>query len=412
VIHKPFTVSDLARALNNHCGHCAASAAVPEPPARDPGTGSGDALFDPAIREELAAMARNGRPDFVAKVEGLYAANAPARLQELRDALSAGDLDAAARAAHALKSMSLSLGAAAVARAASGAENAARSGDAAGIDLARLSSLLDQTLAAAVGVGGAPESAAAPSDDVAADLARAMEAGHLGLVYQPMMDRSGAFAKKAEALVRWTCPVRGARSPDAFIPELEAAGVIARLTDFVLERAMRDGKGRTDVHLSVNASAGEFQRPDFADRVAEAARRAAFPLERLEIEVTETAILDIELARQTLERLAALGVGVALDDFGSGYTSLHALRRLRFSTLKIDRSFVTRCMDDTASAAIIHAVIGVGRALGMKIVCEGVETEDQVQFLRTAGVHFIQGYVYGRPGAFADLPVAEAQAAA
>jgi EAL domain-containing protein (putative c-di-GMP-specific phosphodiesterase class I) len=114
------------------------------------------------------------------------------------------------------------------------------------------------------------------------------------------------------------------------------------------------------------------------------------------------------LARPTLERLAALGVGVALDDFGSGYTSLHALRQLRFSTLKIDRSFVTQCTADTASAAIIHAVIGVGRALGMKIVCEGVETDAQFRFLRTAGVHFIQGYIYGRPSGFADLPLAKA----
>jgi len=97
-------------------------------------------------------------------------------------------------------------------------------------------------------------------------------------------------------------------------------------------------------------------------------------------------------------------VGVALDDFGSGYTSLHALRQLRFSTLKIDRSFVTQCTVDTPSAAIIHAVIGVGKALGMKIVCEGVETDAQVQFLRTAGVHFIQGYIYGRPAGFADIP--------
>ncbi len=412
VIHKPFTVGDLARALNSHCGRFAREAAAPAPPAPAPEDRAADDLFDPVIREELAAMARNGRPDFVARVEALYAANAPARLLDLQSAVSAGDLDGAARAAHALKSMSLSLGAAAVARMASAAEGAARAGDVSGIDLPGLSSLLDRTLAAALTEADAPPTAAAPSDDAAADLARALEAGHLGLVYQPMMDRSGSFANKAEALVRWTCPTRGARSPEEFVPQLEAAGVIANLTDFVLERAMRDGASRGDLRISVNASAVEFQRSDFADRVAEAARRAAFPLQRLEIEVTETAILDIELAQPTLARLADLGVDVALDDFGSGYTSLHALRRLRFSTLKIDRSFVTRCTEDTASAAIIHAVIGVGRALGMKIVCEGVETEDQVRFLRTAGVHYIQGYVYARPGAFADLPAGESQAAA
>ena len=412
VIHKPFTVSDLARALNSHCGQFAREESALVSPVPAPEDRADDDLFDPVTRDELASMARNGRPDFVARVEALYAANAPARLQDLRNAVSVGDLDAAARAAHALKSMSLSLGAAAVARATSGAESAARAGDASGIDLAGLSSLLDRTLAAAITPSAAPLTEVAPSDNAGADLARAVEAGHLGLVYQPMMDRSGSFANKAEALVRWNCPTRGARSPDEFVPELEAAGVIASLTDFVLERAMRDGASREDVRISVNASAAEFQRPDFADRIAGAARLAAFPLERLEIEVTETAILDIELAQPTLARLADLGVDVALDDFGSGYTSLHALRRLRFSTLKIDRSFVTRCTDDTASAAIIHAVIGVGRALGMKIVCEGVETEDQARFLRTAGVHYIQGYVYARPGAFADLPAGKTRAAA
>lgn len=412
VIHKPFTVGDLARALNSHCGQFAREASAPVSPGPAPEGHPADDLFDPVIRDELASMARNGRPDFVARVEALYAANAPARLQDLRDAVSAGDLDAAARAAHALKSMSLSLGAAAVARASSGAEGAARSGDLSGIDLAGLSSLLDRTLAAAMTPNAGPPETVTPGGNPGSDLARAIEAGHLDLVYQPMMDRSGAFANKAEALVRWNCPTRGARSPDEFVPELEAAGVIASLTDFALARAMRDGAGREDVRISINASAAEFQRSDFADRVANAARQAAFPLQRLEIEVTETAILDIDLAQPTLDRLADLGVDVALDDFGSGYTSLHALRRLRFSTLKIDRSFVERCNDDTASAAIIHAVIGVGRALGMKVVCEGVETEDQARFLRTAGVHYIQGYLYARPGPFADLPAGKVTAAA
>ena len=168
---------------------------------------------------------------------------------------------------------------------------------------------------------------------------------------------------------------------------------------------------RPGLKISVNASAVEFQQPDFAARVEAALARVGYPGERLEIEVTETAILDIAAARPTLERLGALGVGVALDDFGAGYTSLHALRELRFTTLKIDRSFVDRCLDDTASAAIIHAVIAVGRSLGMQVVCEGVETDAQAQFLRTAGVHLIQGFIYSRPVAFAALPAGEAVAA-
>jgi signal transduction histidine kinase/EAL domain-containing protein (putative c-di-GMP-specific phosphodiesterase class I)/CheY-like chemotaxis protein len=411
VVHKPFTVADLARALHSHCGRFAMVASSGETLTPVPAERASDDLFDATIREELASMARNGRPDFVAKVEALYATNAPARLQDLRDALSAGDAEAAARAAHALKSMSLSLGASAVAKGASAAEGAARRGDVA-IDVDGLATLLDRTLAATLTEAASPVALSPSPDTAAADLVRAIEAGHLALAYQPMMDRTGAFAGKVEALARWTCPSRGVRSPDDFVRELEAADAVAALTDFVLARAMQDAADRSDVRISVNASAREFQRHDFADRVAAAARRANFPLGRLEIEITETAILDIDLATPTLNRLADLGVGVALDDFGAGYTSLHALRRLRFSTLKIDRSFVARCTEDTASAAIIHAVIGVGRALGMKLVCEGVETEDQARFLRTAGVHYIQGHIYAHPGAFADLPGGNAPGAA
>lgn len=406
VIHKPFTMIDIARALDTHCGHLASQPLVPAGLVSSSHEGGDEELFDPAIRAELAAMSLDGRSDFVAKVEALYAANAPARLQDLKVALSKGDLEACAQAAHALKSMSLSLGASAVARAASIAELAARSGAALGIDPAMISEVLDRTLATTFGDQAPPEVASA-FDDVDADLAQAIAAGHLSLVYQPIMDRSGKFAGKAEALVRWTCPVRGPRRPDEFVPTLEVNGVISKLTDFVLDRAMREALDREDLHVSVNASASEFQRGDFPDRVARIARLAAFPLERLEIEVTETTILNEELAGQTLERFNGLGVRVALDDFGAGYTSLHALRRLHFSTLKIDRSFVMHCAEETASAAIIHAVIGVGRALGMKLVAEGVETETQAQILRTAGVHFMQGYFYGRPGKFADLPGAE-----
>jgi len=394
VIHKPFTMADLAAALNTHCGALARQIRREEAVQPDDQTTSDPSLFDAAVRAELDTMAKNGRPDFVAKVEGLYAANAPLRLADLRAALGAGDGESAARAAHALKSMSLSLGAAAVARAASAAENAARSGHLEAIDLEPISALLDRTLAAA---SQPPVPASAPAATIADEFAAAVDQGHVTLVYQPMVDRNGLFAGEAEALVRWNCPKRGTRSPDEFVPALEAVGAITQLTDFALRRAFQEGIGRPDVRLSVNASAAEFQSEDFADRVARAATETGFPLDRLEIEVTETAILDIERARPTVDRLADMGVGIALDDFGSGYTSLHALRRLRFSTLKIDRSFVSLCCDDTASAAIIHAVIGVGRAIGMKIVCEGVETAEQARFLRTAGVHYLQGYFYHRP---------------
>ena len=402
VIHKPFTLDDIERALVTHCGAfaVAAAAVVPENAAPEP---AADDLFDPTIRADLDRMAASGRQDFVLRVQGLYAENAPLRLEELRAAATAGDMDGAARAAHALKSMSLSLGARAVAGAASSLETAARGGECPAEAVDHVADLVARTLAA-MGLS-APEVQSEP------EIVAAIRGGELDLVFQPMMNRSGRFAAKAEVLVRWTTASGEARSPADFVPRLEADGTIRHLTDFALERAMGLALARPGLKISVNASAVEFQQPDFPDRVEAALARAGFPGERLEIEVTETAILDIATAAPVLERLGQLGVGVALDDFGSGYTSLHALRELRFSTLKIDRSFVERCLEDTASAAIIHAVIAVGRSLGMQIVCEGVETEPQVQFLRTAGVHMIQGFVYSRPVPFHALPADEAVAA-
>ena len=393
-------------ALVRHCGAFAvaaapqAAAAAPEPVADD--------LFDPAIRADLDRMAASGRQDFVQRVQGLYAENAPLRLAELRAAEESGDMDGAARAAHALKSMSLSLGARAVAGAASALETAARAGECRTDDADALADLVARTLAA---MGLAPASAPEPAPAAGPAILDAIRAGELDVVFQPMMNRAGQFAGKAEALARWTRPSGEAVSPADFVPRLEADGSVRHLTDFVLDRALTLALTRPGLKISVNASALEFQEADFADRIAAALARSGCPGERLEIEVTETAILDIPAARPTLERLATLGVGVALDDFGSGYTSLHALRELRFTTLKIDRSFVERCLDDTPSAAIIHAVIAVGRSLGMQVVCEGVETEAQAQFVRTAGVHMIQGFVYSRPVAFDALPASEAVAA-
>jgi signal transduction histidine kinase/EAL domain-containing protein (putative c-di-GMP-specific phosphodiesterase class I)/CheY-like chemotaxis protein len=434
VIHKPFTLDDLVRELNRFCADRAVTgprlihAAEPVSEARDV-AGAAQAqnqtqdqaqnqtqtqaaaasdLFDPVIRGELLAMGRNGRGDFVERVYGLYKTNAPLRLADVVQSAQAGDRDGLARGAHALKSMSLSLGASAVAREASRIETAARSdGPVQDIGIEVIKDLVDRTLAA---LDHPAEVTTQPltSDE---ELAQAIEREELYLVYQPLVDRKGQPSGKVEALVRWTHPELGPRRPDEFIPRLEAEGGIIRLTDFVLARAMSDLRARPDLQVSINASASEFQTPGFAERVKIAARKAGFAPERLEIEVTETAMLDIATAEVAISELRAFGFGVALDDFGAGYTSLHALRELKFTTLKIDRSFVDRCTIDTASAAIIHAVIGVGRALGMKVVCEGVETADQSDFLRVAGAHYMQGYYFHRPMMIDALP-ALAEAAA
>jgi signal transduction histidine kinase/EAL domain-containing protein (putative c-di-GMP-specific phosphodiesterase class I)/DNA-binding NarL/FixJ family response regulator len=407
VIHKPFTMQDLARALETHCGQHMIAGQPGAAPSPAPVAAMTDSLFDPAVREDLARMASAGKADFVARIQALYAEHAPDRMADVVAARDAGDTEGVARAAHALKSMSLSLGARAVAEATSALEASARGGVLTPGAVERLQGLLTETLSAL----RADEQPTVAVHDVGETLRLAIENGELDLAYQPMMDRTGAFAGKVEALARWTRPDGATRAPDEFVAELEAAGAIERLTDFVLDRAMQVVGTRPDIRVSINASAHEFQRLDFATRIRDAGQRNGFPLDRLEVEVTETAILDIDLARPTIDSLNELGVGVALDDFGSGYTSLHALRELRFSTLKIDRSFVDRCLEDTASAAIIHAVISVGRSLGMQVVCEGVETEEQSKFLRTAGVHLIQGYVYSRPIAFENLPPPRVEAA-
>jgi signal transduction histidine kinase/EAL domain-containing protein (putative c-di-GMP-specific phosphodiesterase class I)/ActR/RegA family two-component response regulator len=406
VVHKPFTLDDIKRVLAQFCAPMAVEAtAAPVLPAPEPAPEAAPAvfapggdLFDKEVVAELQSMADAGRSDFVHRIQTLYIDNAPLKLAEALAAFEADDAEAAARAAHALKSMSLSLGARAVARQASAIETAARS-DAA-LDramLLTLAELVDQTIRQMPGGGAAPPS-------LTDQLEQAIAAGHIGLAYQPLVDRTGAFSGKVEALVRWTDPTAGPKAPDAFIPELEACGAISRLTDFVLERAMTELADRPEIQVAVNVSASEFRREDFTGRIQRALAANDFPMHRLEIEVTETAMLDVPEARRSLEALRAIGVRVALDDFGAGFTSLHALRDLRFSTLKIDRSFITTCCDDTASAAIIHAVIGVGRALGMQVVCEGVETAEQSEFLRIAGAHLRQGYFHHRPCPAHALP--------
>lgn len=418
VVHKPFTVDDLLNVLTRFCGDRAVSGPVALSPASAPKTletpvvaaAIDETLFDPVIRAELATMASQGRSDFVERVQGLYATNAPLRLADLKTAETEGDLEAAARAAHALKSMSLSLGARAVAAEASRIETTARSGQAIAGAAAVIGNLLIRTLSS-MGMTGEDAASADAAPSALEELSGGIARGELHMAYQSLVDRSGAPSGKVEALIRWHHGEKGRLSPDDFIPRLEAEGAISTLTDFVLNRVMQEMGSRSTIRVSVNASATEFQEAGFAARIAAVLARNAYPAARLEIEVTETAMLDVDKARRTIDALAAIGVGVALDDFGAGFTSLHALRELKFATLKVDRSFVERCTDDTASASIIHAVIGVGRALGMKVVCEGIETAAQADFLRIAGAHYLQGYHFHRPCAADDLTLEVAKAA-
>ena len=183
-----------------------------------------------------------------------------------------------------------------------------------------------------------------------------------------------------------------------FIAVAEHSGLIIELGAWVLRRALIDGKAWPDLTVAVNVSPLQFRRADFAELVERTLAETGFDPARLELELTESVLLgNIDTAEAGMLRLKALGVRLALDDFGTGYSSLLYLRRFPFDKLKIDRSFVLSIEKAADAAAIVHAVVSLGRGLGMKVTAEGVETADQHLFLRAAGVHFMQGYRFGRP---------------
>ena len=229
------------------------------------------------------------------------------------------------------------------------------------------------------------------------DLREAIKNGQLRLLYQPVVDKTGDVMLGVEALCRWTHQTRGEISPAEFIPLAENSGLIVELGAWVLRKAMQDGLAWPGLTVAVNVSPLQFRRSDFAELVESTLAETGFDPARLELEITESVLIgNFETAEASMLRLKALGVRLALDDFGTGYSSLLYLRRFPFDKLKIDRSFVLSIEKAADAAAIVHAVVSLGRGLGMKVTAEGVETADQHLFLRAAGVHQMQGYRFGR----------------
>jgi diguanylate cyclase (GGDEF)-like protein len=230
------------------------------------------------------------------------------------------------------------------------------------------------------------------------DLRLAIERNELRVAYQPIVNNSGETVVGVEALCRWTHPTRGEIPPSEFIPIAENSGLIIELGEWVLRRACVDANAWPSVTISVNVSPLQFRRADFVDMVERILAETGFDPTRLELEVTESTLLgNVDTAELAMFRLKALGVRLALDDFGTGYSSLLYLRRFPFDKLKIDRSFVHSIERAADAAAIVHAVVSLGRGLGMKVTAEGVETAEQHLFLRAAGIHSMQGYRFGRP---------------
>ncbi|MEI8154502.1 MAG: bifunctional diguanylate cyclase/phosphodiesterase, partial [Hyphomicrobiales bacterium] len=220
----------------------------------------------------------------------------------------------------------------------------------------------------------------------------------LKVVYQPIFNASGETVIGVEALARWPHATRGFIPPSEFIPIAEHSGLIIELGTKVLRQACLDGLAWPGITVSVNVSRLQFRRLDFVNMVEQVLYETGFDPVRLELELTESTLLgNVESAEAAMHKLKALGVRFALDDFGTGYSSLLYLRRFPFDKLKVDRTFVHNIERTADAAAIVHAVISLGRGLGMKVTAEGVETAEQHLFLRAAGVHYMQGFRFSRP---------------
>ena len=239
--------------------------------------------------------------------------------------------------------------------------------------------------------------------DLESALRGAAAAGQLRLVYQPKVTLANARVVGCEALVRWVHPELGLVLPDRFIPIAEESGLIVPIADWVLHEACRQAKawlesGLPAVSVAVNVSARQVHDQDVVACVMRTLDETGLPPTLLELELTENLITrDAEAVVATVDGLRAAGVRIAIDDFGTGYSALSDLRRFRVDTLKIDKSFVRSMLTEPDDATIVRAVISLAHNLGITVVAEGVETEEQGTFLRRAGCDQAQGYFFGRP---------------
>jgi diguanylate cyclase (GGDEF)-like protein/PAS domain S-box-containing protein len=238
------------------------------------------------------------------------------------------------------------------------------------------------------------------------DLRRAVQAGEFELFYQPIVAIPSRQVTGLEALLRWRHPQRGLVPPDTFIPLAEETGLIVPLGDWVLRQACREAAGWAGApKIAVNLSPAQFTGPQLLETIAGALQESGLDPARLELEITETAMLqDTEATLATLHRMKALGVRIAMDDFGTGYSSLSYLRRFPFDKVKIDRSFTSEIGQSPQSAAIIGAVADLCSGLAMTTTAEGVETEPQFQALLRMGCQEAQGYLFSRPLPAAEIP--------
>lgn len=244
--------------------------------------------------------------------------------------------------------------------------------------------------------------------DLEARLHRAIENNELRVHFQPLVDVNSGHIVGAEALVRWQDPQEGLIPPNRFIPIAESTGLIDAISQWVLTQTCMQGKkwidaGLAPLTLAVNISARQFQHGDLGETVARILDATGFPATRLELELTESALMERDRdVTELLNRLHLIGVKLAIDDFGTGYSSLAYLKRFPLDVLKIDKGFIDNIPHRADDGAIAAAIVAMGHTLGFKVLAEGVETEGQLHFLQSLGCDLYQGYLMSKP-----VPAAE-----
>jgi len=252
-----------------------------------------------------------------------------------------------------------------------------------------------------------PAFSAAANDQqqVENELRSAIAQGQLELHYQPIVDATTLDVCGAEALIRWRHPQKGLIFPEQFIPSAEACGLITRIGEWVFLTACTEAVNwPSSIKLAVNLSAVQFRSPRLVDQVNCALAQSGLPPERLELEITETALVQNQSeCLSILRQFKAAGISIALDDFGTGYSSLSHLTTFPFDKIKIDKSFTQNITTRADSAAVISAILALAQSLDVETTAEGVESEEQLKLLRMAGVSSIQGHLIRRPCPASEL---------
>jgi len=236
------------------------------------------------------------------------------------------------------------------------------------------------------------------------DLRHAIENEILTVAYQPLVDATTHDMLGVEALVRWDRPGHGPMSPEIFIPVAETSGLIEALGLFVLRRACEATKNWPGLRVSVNVSPSQFRNPAFTDYVCNVLKETEIEAERVTLEITEGYIIqNPQRTRQTIERLKALGVKIALDDFGSGFSSIGYLRQFGFDRIKIDKSLTLAVLEGKSARDLLQATVALARSFDIPVTAEGIETEEQGIAVRQFGCDQLQGYFFGKPMADVEI---------